>query len=82
MNTTTATPAPPAICTACYAEWVDERRVQILRTHGSAPVCLSCGDARARKVQRTVVPLHKSNYVMLTDPEDLMGINNKGGLTR
>jgi len=28
------------------------------------------------------VPMHKSNYVMLTDMEDLKGINNKGGFHR
>jgi len=26
--------------------------------------------------------MHKSNYVPITNREDLMGINNKGGLVR
>jgi hypothetical protein len=28
------------------------------------------------------VPMHKSNYVMVTDMSDLKGINNKGGFHR
>jgi len=45
-------------------------------------VCKLCGDKLAHKVRRCVVPMHKSNYVMLTDLQDLKGINNKGGLHR
>ena len=44
--------------------------------------CLPCGDEAAAGVRRTVVPLHKSNYMMVTDMDDLKGINNKGGLVR
>ena len=44
--------------------------------------CLPCGEGIARRVVRTVVPMHKSNYVMLTDMADLKGINNKGGFHR
>lgn len=40
-------------------------------------LCLSCGDAQARKIVRTIVPLHKSNYVLVTRREDLKGINSK-----
>lgn len=32
--------------------------------------------------RRTVVPMHKSNYILVTDREDLKGINNKGGFYR
>jgi len=47
-------------------------------------VCLFCGeeDARQERKSWTVVPLHKSNYMLLTNKEDLKGINNKGGLFR
>lgn len=44
--------------------------------------CLPCGERIAQKIVRTVVPMHKSNYVMLTDMADLKGINNKGGFHR
>jgi hypothetical protein len=47
-------------------------------------VCLPCGEEAAREERRgwCIAPLHKSNYVLLTNKEDLKGINNKGGLHR
>lgn len=44
--------------------------------------CLSCGDKQARAIVRTVAPMHKSNYMLFTNLEDLKGINNKGGFHR
>jgi ribosomal protein L37AE/L43A len=41
--------------------------------------CLRCGEVEARKVRHTVVPLHKSNYIVVSNKNDLKGINNKGG---
>ena len=41
--------------------------------------CMACGDLAAKQITRCVVPMHKSNYVLITDPADLKGINNKGG---
>jgi ribosomal protein L37AE/L43A len=41
--------------------------------------CMPCGERLSKEVVRTIVPMHKSNYVMLTDMNDLKGINNKGG---
>jgi hypothetical protein len=43
---------------------------------------MGCGDIVARQVKRTVAPMHKSNYMLIVDPEDLKGLNNKGGLHR
>ena len=45
-------------------------------------LCMSCGDELAKQVVRTVVPMHKSNYVACFNMEDLKGINNKGGLVK
>ena len=47
-------------------------------------LCLPCGEEHARQERQswTVVPMHKSNYVLLTDRRDLPGIGNKGGLHR
>jgi hypothetical protein len=38
--------------------------------------CLPCGEMAALVVRRsrTVVPMHKSNYVLITDLTDLQGI--------
>jgi ribosomal protein L37AE/L43A len=45
-------------------------------------ICMSCGDDLANKVIRTVAPMHKSNYVLITNKADLVGLNNKGGLVK
>lgn len=39
--------------------------------------CLACGEALARKVKHTIAPMHKSNYVLITDTDLLRGLNNK-----
>jgi hypothetical protein len=46
--------------------------------------CLPCGDDIAREERKswTVAPMHKSNYMLFTNPADLIGINNKGGLVK
>ena len=44
--------------------------------------CLSCGEALAKAFKHCIVPLHKSNYVPVTDLEMLKGINSKGGFHR
>jgi len=63
------------ICTECYAVRVEPHRARVMR-----PICMGCGDKVASRTKRTIVPMHKSNYLLITDPEDLKGINNKGGL--
>lgn len=47
-------------------------------------VCLGCGDKAARNERKTwtVAPMHKSNYVLVTNKEELIGMNNKGGQVR
>jgi hypothetical protein len=47
-------------------------------------LCLFCGEEAAREERKgwTIAPLHKSNYMLWTNKEDLKGINNKGGLHR
>ena len=64
-------------CMICYDNEVPAARWAI-----GYKTCMSCGEKAAKKVVRTVVPMHKSNYVLLTDVSDLKGINNKGGLVK
>ena len=47
-------------------------------------LCVSCGDASAKEARKKwcVVPLHKSNYTMITDKNLLTGVNQKGGLVK
>lgn len=58
-------------CITCNAEYSAKRAALGYKT------CLTCGDKDASKIRRTVVPVHKSNYVLVTNPTELQGINNK-----
>jgi len=58
-------------CKLC-GDTYDEARFRI----GYA-ICMSCGDDLASKVVRTVVPLNKSNYMMVTDMSLLKQLNPK-----
>ncbi len=40
--------------------------------------CLSCGEKDAKKAKHCVVPMHKSNYIPITDVSLLAHINSKG----
>jgi ribosomal protein L37AE/L43A len=42
-------------------------------------LCLPCGEKAAAVERRgwTVAPMHKSNYMLLVDRADLLGINTK-----
>ena len=64
------------LCLICGDEVVHERWRIGYKT------CMPCGEAASRKVKRCVVPMHKSNLVLITDVSDLKGINNKGGLVK
>lgn len=39
--------------------------------------CLECGDFAARAVKFTVVPMAKSNYVVVSNPNELKMLNPK-----
>jgi hypothetical protein len=45
-------------------------------------LCLEHGDVVASKVVRCVVPMHKSNYMLVTNQADLIGVNQKGGIVK
>ena len=64
-------------CVVCRTEEVAQGRIL-----AGFITCLRCGEADAKKVRHTVVPMHKSNYVVISDRRDLAGINNKGGFYR
>lgn len=60
-----------ATCTKCDATYPDRRAALGYRT------CLSCGETQARAVKRCVAPLNKSNYVLISNVQDLKGLNPK-----
>lgn len=62
-------PAPQ--CSTCGDQFAPGRYAIGYRT------CLACGETSSKTVKRCVVPLHKSAYVLITDPALLTGINNK-----
>ena len=41
--------------------------------------CIQCGEVEARKIKHTIAPMHKSNYIVVTNHDDLVRINNKSG---
>ena len=64
-------------CVECGDPIVPTKRAEL-----GYSLCLVCGDKQAKQVVRTVAPMHKSNYMLFTDLNDLKGINNKGGFHR
>lgn len=62
-----------ATCSECGDTFADERKSI------GYDICLSCGDDRANKVKHTIAPMHKSNYIVVSNLTDLKGLNNKGG---
>lgn len=63
-------------CEVCEALY-DQRRADLGYT-----TCVTCGEKQARQRKHTVVPLHKSNYMVPANADELRGINNKGGFFR
>lgn len=72
------------LCTECYGGQVNPERAQALIRNNSPITCIECGDrlAKAKAKLYTIAPMHKSNYMLITDLNDLKGLNNKGGLIK
>jgi hypothetical protein len=53
-----------------------------LRTELGYKYCLDCGETRAKQVKHCIVPMPKSNYIVVTDMALLIGLNtsHKGGV--
>lgn len=60
------------LCPTCYAE-----RVPLARRALGYYTCLTCGEKAASKVRHCAVPLAKSNYFYVSDPELLKQLNPK-----
>lgn len=61
------------LCNLCGKD-INHKRAEIGMT-----TCHSCGEKQARQRNHCIVPMHKSNYVVITNREDLIRINNKSG---
>lgn len=62
------------ICTTCYDNFINTARYQL-----GYSTCLPCGDLQAKQkaAKRTIAPINKSNYMFITDPEQLKQLNPK-----
>lgn len=49
------------------------------RANAGYNICMPCGDAQARANLRqyTIAPMHKSNYMLFTNADDLRSLNPK-----
>jgi len=65
------------LCIKCASDDVSQGRLSL-----GYKTCLSCGEKQARSFKHCIVPMHKSNYIPVTDLSLLKGINNKGGLIK
>ena len=61
---------PVNTCRAC-GEPVDPRR-WALNIH----LCMPCGEQQAKHTRHTIVPMPKSNYIVVTDISLLVGLNS------
>ena len=57
--------------------------VAALRWQLGYRTCLRCGEQHAKQVKHTVAPMPKSNYILISDPTLLVGLNSshKGART-
>jgi hypothetical protein len=69
------------LCSSCHWEKVPFRRWKRFNNQ-SYFTCLACGEEQARAVKHCIVPMHKSNYVVVSDRNLLTGVNQKGGLVK
>jgi len=60
------------ICTCCYSVRVEPQRAKAMR-----PTCMECGEMLARMVQHTIAPLNKSNYMLISNRDELKQLNPK-----
>jgi ribosomal protein L37AE/L43A len=58
-------------CTQCREEIVEGRAELGFVT------CNDCGEIEARRRKHTVVPMHKSNYILVTDRTLLRQLNKR-----
>ena len=61
----------PKLCTLC------DETFSLARYELGFRVCLTCGEKIAAKRKHTIVPMNKSNYVVISDPNILKQLNPK-----
>ena len=73
---------PAKLCSRCEDTIPSKRAV-------AYDLCIFCAEELERQAKlykprqtRTIAPMHKSNYMLITNLDDLRGINSKGGQVR
>lgn len=64
------------LCNHCHFN-----KVPFLRWKAGYHTCMPCGEDIAQTVKHTIVPMPKSNYIVVTDRSLLLNLNSshKGG---
>jgi len=67
------------LSTMCVGGQVEPARADLLKEQGKPMTCLKHGDVLAKERAKlyTVVPMNKSNYMLVTDHELLKQLNPK-----
>ena len=52
-------------------------KIKVARSRLGYQVCLDCGDETAKQRKYTVAPINKSNYMLITDLNQLKQLNPK-----
>lgn len=67
------------LCNHCHFN-----KVPYQRWKAGYHTCMPCGEKQAQEARESwcIAPMHKSSYMLITSPELLKGLNNKGGLIK
>jgi hypothetical protein len=76
LGTTQHVETDPTFCRLCGSQ-IDPPKRRLITS-----LCMPCGEVEARKVKHCIVPMHKSNYVVVRDRDLLTGVNQKGGIVK
>lgn len=72
------------LCTECWGGLIPTARAKHQIKNNLKLTCPDCGERLAQEKAKSycIAPMHKSNYMLITDLADLKGLNNKGGLIK
>ena len=61
------------LCAECHTHYVAKNRLDL-----GYSTCLKCGEYKAKQVVHCIVPMHKSNYIVVSDKTVLQQLNRPG----
>lgn len=60
------------LCNRCFTQYIADARLRL-----GYNTCLNCGQTQAKQVAHCIVPMNKSNYIVVTDRTILTQLNPK-----